>query len=168
VEAMVRSPGRSDVRGSVIEDSAIKQTAPMPPLFYSGCLGRSAWNPMDRIATVVFSDRLAIYPGWITARTWCSSSVKRIFQHASVRMEQATGPLGPSCTRAEPGALDKLVHWLNPVNRNETITVAQGPWTEPERREVISFAPSLTYHVLHHAGSLPSCSPAKGSSHCSR
>jgi hypothetical protein len=24
---------------------------------------------------------------------------------------------------AEPGLVDRFVHWLNPVNRNETITV---------------------------------------------
>jgi hypothetical protein len=27
--------------------------------------------------------------------------------------------------RAEPGLLDRTVHWLNPVNRNETIVIAR-------------------------------------------
>jgi len=27
--------------------------------------------------------------------------------------------------RVRPGALDRLVHWLNSVNRNETILVAR-------------------------------------------
>jgi hypothetical protein len=27
--------------------------------------------------------------------------------------------------RAEPGLVDRVVHWLNPVNRNEAIVVAR-------------------------------------------
>jgi hypothetical protein len=39
-------------------------------------------------------------------------------QHVS----QALGPLH-FVGRAEPGLLDQVVHWLNPVNRNVTISI---------------------------------------------
>ena len=43
------------------------------------------------------------------------------------RMEKLEGTLGELeiITRAEPGLVDRVVHWLNPVNRNETIIVAR-------------------------------------------
>jgi hypothetical protein len=40
------------------------------------------------------------------------------------RAEQAMGPLRV-IGRAEPGLVDRVVHWLNPVNRNEAIVVAR-------------------------------------------
>jgi hypothetical protein len=40
------------------------------------------------------------------------------------RVERSVGPL-EVLYRAEPGTLDRLVHWVNEVNRNETITVAR-------------------------------------------
>jgi hypothetical protein len=42
-------------------------------------------------------------------------------------MQRANETIGPLTVidRAEPGLVDKVVHWLNPVNRNETIVVAR-------------------------------------------
>jgi hypothetical protein len=120
VEALYGLRGRSDVRGLVIEDS-YQGTAPMPPLFYAGVWDVPVESYID--STVVFSDRLAIYPDGSRPNIVLFIGEEDL-PARMVRMEQATGPL-TILYRAEPGALDKLVHWLNPVNRNETITVAQ-------------------------------------------
>ena len=40
------------------------------------------------------------------------------------KLEEVLGPL-EVIGRAEPGFMDRLVHWLNPVNRNETIVIAR-------------------------------------------
>jgi hypothetical protein len=40
------------------------------------------------------------------------------------RIEAVMGPV-ELIGRAEPGFMDRLVHWLNPVNRNETIVIGR-------------------------------------------
>ena len=43
------------------------------------------------------------------------------------RMARVTVAMGPLevIGVAEPGVLDRTVHWLNPVNRNEAILIAR-------------------------------------------
>lgn len=120
VEAMAALKDVVDVRGIVIEDT-YKQTAPMPPLFYSGhwAMAVEPWTD----ATRDLGARLAAFPD--SARpNYVLFIGEEDLPARALRTTQAMGPLRV-VAQAEPGALDRLVHWLNPVNRNETILVAR-------------------------------------------
>lgn len=131
VEAMVALQDVPDVRGIVIEDS-FKQTAPMPPLFYSKHWGISVEPWTDPTADL--AARLAAFPDSHRPNVVIFVGEEDLASRIG-RVTAGMGPLEP-VARAEPGALDRLVFWLNPVNRNETILVAKArgpaiPGTSP-------------------------------------
>jgi hypothetical protein len=37
-------------------------------------------------------------------------------------------------TTIEPGFIDRLVHWLNPINRNKTVTIYRNTEFIPEKK----------------------------------
>jgi hypothetical protein len=117
VEAMLMLRGR-DVQGIIIEDTAEKDP-PMLPLFYSGHWGVTQQFLTDP-ATDIRSFAEQPPPGHR------ANVVLFIGQEdlpaRKARMEAALGPLRPIGV-AEPGLLDKVVHWLNPINRNVVILV---------------------------------------------
>lgn len=120
VEAMAALKDVDDVRGILVEDT-YKQTAPMPPLFYGGQWRASIepWtDPNADLAT-----RLSAFPDTTLPNYILFIGEEEIQQ----RIRKITSAMGPleEVHRAEPGALDRLVHWLNPVNRNEVIVVAR-------------------------------------------
>lgn len=120
VEAMAALDHVKDVRGIVIEDTH-DQKAPMPPLFY-GRQWRASIEPWTD-PTADLGARLTAFPD--------STRPNYVLfigeEHIQERMDRVTRAMGPlqQIRRAEPGALDRLVHWLNPVNRNEVIIVAR-------------------------------------------
>lgn len=119
VEAMVALQQVPNVRGIVIEDT-YKQTAPMPPLFYGRKWGITLEPWTDPTADL--GAQLAKYP--VEARPNVVLFIGE--EDLPDRIGRVTAHMGElkALYRAEPGVLDRLVHWLNPVNRNETILVA--------------------------------------------
>lgn len=120
VETMYALRQEADVRGVVIEDT-YKGSAPMPPLFYSGMWDMPVVQWTD--AAEDLHARLGAFPDSIRPNVVLFIGEEEIEQ----RIGRATSAMGPlqQIYRAEPGALDRLVHWLNPINRNETIIVAR-------------------------------------------
>lgn len=116
VEAMGLLRG-SGVGSLVIEDS-VEGDPPMMPLYY---LGR--WDVSQIMVTDTAMDVVAAWAGVPTERR--PGAVLFIgteqLPRRLARMELALGPLRYIGT-AQPGLLDRTLHWLNPVNRNETIT----------------------------------------------
>jgi hypothetical protein len=109
-----------EVRGMVIEDTA-EGEAPMPPLFYSGHWKATVlpWTDPEADLTA----ELARYPAEQRPNIvlfYGTEDLPRRMQ----RTTMATGPL-EIIGVAQPGLLDRTVHWLNPVNRNEAILVAR-------------------------------------------
>ena len=120
VEALYGLRGQPDVRGLVIEDT-FKGTAPMAPLFYAGIWDRPIQPYTD--STLALAEVLAAYPEPVRPNIVLFIGEESLTERMA-RIEKTMGPL-TVLYRAEPGALDRLVHWLNPVNRNESITVAR-------------------------------------------
>jgi hypothetical protein len=120
VEAMAALNDVPDVRGILIEGT-FDQTAPMPPLFY----GRQ-WSTTIEPWTDPTADlaaRLTAFPD-STLPNYVFFIGEEELPQRIARITNAMGPL-TLVQRAEPGALDRLVHWLNPVNRNEVILVTK-------------------------------------------
>lgn len=120
VEALYMLRGQPPVKGIVVEDTHGAEP-PWPPVFY---LGR--WQ-----ATIV---------PWADPAEDLAVELARYEDHRrpdivlffgtedlEARMERVMRQAGPLRVvgRAEPGLVDRVVHWLNPVNRNETIVVTR-------------------------------------------
>jgi len=106
------------VTGIIMEDSRLGE-APQAPLFYLGnyTAGLTYFNndTLDQRAAVM---------AWEPPRrpnTVCFVGTDDLAQRR-MAMERQLGRL-TLIGAAEPGLVDRLVHWLNPVNRNEMITV---------------------------------------------
>ncbi|MBZ0206090.1 MAG: glycosyltransferase family 39 protein [Flavobacteriales bacterium] len=117
VEAMLMLRDRT-VPGIIIEDTE-EQDPPMMPLFYLG-----QWGITQQYLTDPSAD--------IRAMADAPSPEHRanvvLFigtENLDERVQRVQNALGPLklIGAAEPGLLDRLVHWLNPVNRNVTITI---------------------------------------------
>jgi hypothetical protein len=120
VEALYMLHGAHDVRGLVIEDSA-EGSAPMPPLFY-GAQWRATVVPWTD-PTEDLSASLGRFPEHVRPNVVLFFGEDDMEERVA-RVEEAMGALR-EVGRAEPGLVDRVVHWLNPVNRNETIVVMQ-------------------------------------------
>ena len=122
VEAMTLLRDVPDVHGLVIEDTA-EGEAPLPPLYYLSNweVNVIPWTDPTRS----LGDELARYDADTRADVILFIGDKDL----SERMAKAEAAMGPLTLlgSAEPGFLDKVVHWLNPVNRNETILVMRAP-----------------------------------------
>jgi hypothetical protein len=118
VEALYMLRGQQDIRGLIVEDTA-EGEAPMPPLFYWG-----QWNATVQPWTDGTRDlfeQLTIYPTEVRPDVVLFFGLEDLDERIR-KAEAAMGPLR-EVGRAEPGLVDRVVHWLNPVNRNETIVV---------------------------------------------
>ena len=108
------------VQGLIVEDT-VEGDAPMPPLYYM-----RQWD----MEVIMYNDR---DPG-------LDSLIARLPDHRRPdhvlffgeeeldrRMDAITSITGDLriIDRVRPGLLDRVVHWLNPVNRNETIVIAR-------------------------------------------
>jgi len=120
VEALYALREQPPMRGILVEDSA-EGEAPMPPLFYLG-----KWD----ITVIPWTGAPGDLPALL--KTWEASGTPDVVlfigeEQLEQRMKATEAALGPLHVtgRAEPGLLDRTVHWLNPVNRNETIVIAR-------------------------------------------
>jgi hypothetical protein len=116
VEAMLMLRNRA-VSGLLIEDS-VEKDPPMMPLFYLG-----QWQVTQQAIT---DPNTPIGALWQQPAPGHRANVALFIGTDSLttrvhRMESALGPLQPIGT-AQPGLLDRVMHWLNPVNRNVVIT----------------------------------------------
>ena len=120
VEALYALRDVEDVRGLVMEDSA-EGEAPMPPLFYGGLWTTTVvpWTSRDGDLAA----ELARYPSAIRPNVVLFFGTEDLVDRMA-RVTVAMGPLEVIGV-AEPGVLDRTVHWLNPVNRNEAILIAR-------------------------------------------
>jgi predicted enzyme related to lactoylglutathione lyase len=93
----------------------------MPPLFYWGHWQATVvpWTSAD----ADLAEALATFPPDRRPNAVLFFGTEDLDERMQ-RAEQAMGPLRV-IGRAEPGLVDRVVHWLNPVNRNEAIVVAR-------------------------------------------
>lgn len=120
VEALYMLREQPPVKGIVIEDTHGAEP-PWPPVFYLGKWDATIvpWgDPADDLAT-----ELARYEPYRRPEIVLFFGVEDL-ETRMARLEAQVGPLHV-IGRAEPGLVDRVVHWLNPVNRNETIVVAR-------------------------------------------
>lgn len=120
VEAMYALRNERPLQGLLIEDSA-EGEAPMPPLFYLGQwdLNVVPWtDPSADLAAHLEQFGPEHRPEVIL---FCGTEDLKA---RMTRVSLAIGPLEVMGT-AEPGLMDRAVHWLNPVNRNETIVLTR-------------------------------------------
>jgi len=120
VEALYALRNERPLKGLLIEDTA-EGEAPMPPLFYLG-----QWD----VNVVPWTDPAADLSLYLERFSAAATPDVVLFfgledlDQRMVRTSMALGPLRVIGT-AEPGLVDRTVHWLNPVNRNETIVIAR-------------------------------------------
>jgi hypothetical protein len=122
VDAMTLLLGRTDVKGWIVEDSP-EHEPPMLPKYYSLQWPATVINVAD--TTLDLDSTMTL---WRTTPRLTPNYAFLIGNEdlpaRTARLERAMGPL-ETVGVAQPGLLDRLVHWLNPVNRNETITVVR-------------------------------------------
>lgn len=120
VEALYALRDLGPVTGLVVEDT-YEGEAPMPPLFYLG-----QWD----ITVLPWTQRTADLDSAFVAKSDRPRPNTVLFfgeeelVERKARLEQVMGPL-TIIGRADPGFIDRVVHRLNPVNRNETIVIAR-------------------------------------------
>ena len=121
-EALYALRDQRPIVGFVIDDIE-DESPPMPPLFYMGQwdmevipwgTAHSADNLADHLDSMRIQRRpdIALFIG------------EEDLDARIDRMERDYGTV-QVIGREEPGSIDRLVHWLNPVNRNETIVIAR-------------------------------------------
>lgn len=91
----------------------------MLPLFYLGQWGMIQQNYTDSTSDLRALVDLAPVEKRVNVVLFIG------VEDLSRRIDHVKNALGPLVLigRAEPGLLDRTMHWLNPVNRNEPITI---------------------------------------------
>ncbi|MBP6642013.1 MAG: glycosyltransferase family 39 protein [Flavobacteriales bacterium] len=120
VEAMDLLRTETPLRRLIMEDT-VEGEPPLPPLFYLG-----QWNvsvlfvldPKEPIPSVDPTQKRMDRPDGILF-----FGMEDLPQRMA-RVIATTGPLEVVAV-ARPGLVDRVVHWLNPVNRNEAILVTR-------------------------------------------
>jgi len=120
VEAMYGLREERPLRGILVEDS-VEGEAPMPPLFYLG-----QWD----MPVIPWKGTPGDLQGLVAERGNDVLPDIVLFigeEDLKARMDKVEQALGPLTILrlAKPGLLDRVVHWLNPVNRNETVLIAR-------------------------------------------
>ncbi len=118
VEAMLALREGAPVHGLVVDDT-VEHEPPWMPMYY---LGR--W----RASQLPYADPAEDLAGLIARLPADQRPDAVLFigqEDLDARKARMTALLGPlrGVAVAKPGLVDRVVHWLNPVNRNETITV---------------------------------------------
>ncbi|MCB0793056.1 MAG: glycosyltransferase family 39 protein [Flavobacteriales bacterium] len=120
VEAMKMLGGLPEVHGYIEEDSA-EGEAPLLPLYYMG-----RWDIGQAWVTDTTTDLCALRAGFIPAvrPNYVLFIGEEDLNGRMARVQRQLGPLRVE-GEARPSLVDRVVHWLNPVNRNETIVVTR-------------------------------------------
>lgn len=121
VEAMLALRTERPLGGLIVEDP--EEAPAMPPLFYLGQWDMGVFMLGPDKAEDDFGDLMR--KRGVAGREHHVLFVgeDRLAERMA-RMEESYGPVR-IIGRAEPGLIDRLVHWLNPVNRNEVIIFAR-------------------------------------------
>lgn len=121
VEAMLALRSERPLGGLIVQDS--EEAPAMPPLFYLGQwdMGVFPLGP-DEAGTDI---RELLLKHGVSGRDHHVLFIGEdgLAERVS-RFERQYGPVR-ILGRAEPGFIDRVVHWLNPVNRNEIIIFAR-------------------------------------------
>lgn len=120
VEAMEILREQPEVKGIIVEDT-YEHGPPMMPLFYLDDYEVGVIEVAD--TTFDLPSTIANYVPERQADHVLFFGLEDL-EARRARMEGIVGPL-TEVGRARPGFLDRTVHWLNPVNRNETIVVTR-------------------------------------------
>jgi hypothetical protein len=120
VEALYALRAQGSVTGLIVEDT-FEGEAPMPPLFYLG-----QWN----MTVLPWTQPTADLDSALLAKSDRPRPNTILFfgeEDLEARKQRIEAVMGPVelIGKAEPGFVDRLVHWLNPVNRNETIVIGR-------------------------------------------
>lgn len=117
VEAMLMMRNLA-VRGIIVEDTAL-QDPPMFPRFYWG-----NWDAPLRYLTDPATD-IRAWADEVPAERRADVVLFLGEEELPERVARMGAALGPMrlVGQAQPGLLDRVVHWLNPVNRNAVITI---------------------------------------------
>lgn len=120
VEALYALRGLGPVTGLIVEDTH-EGEAPMPPLYYLG-----QWS----MTVLPWTQPTADLDSALVAKIDRPRPNTILFfgeEDLDARKQRIEAVMGPVelIGRAEPGFMDRLVHWLNPVNRNETIVIGR-------------------------------------------
>ena len=120
VEAMDLLRSEAPLRRLIMEDT-VEGEPPLPPLFYLG-----QWNVN---VLFVLDTALPIPPMDTTQQRMDRPDAILFFgmEDLPKRMARVIAAVGPLevVAVARPGLVDRVVHWLNPVNRNEAILVTR-------------------------------------------
>ena len=133
VEAMRVVRGMSDVHGLLLEDT--EEGSPfMAPLYY-----RDVWDQSKD----PYGDRSVDLRDFYSKHAPEHRPNVVLFigrEHLVERLAHIMRTMGPMdyVGYARPGLLDRTLHWLNPVNRNEEVYIfrTRGPWPEPGSGQV--------------------------------
>jgi hypothetical protein len=117
-EAFLHLRDQPWARGVIIEDSH-EHDPPQAPLFYWGNWRAGVVYVPD--STVNVRDLVERWEPERRANVVMFLGEEDL-EHRIRRMTERTGAL-EKLDEARPGSLDRLLHWLNPVNRNETIFI---------------------------------------------
>ncbi|MBL7964362.1 MAG: glycosyltransferase family 39 protein [Flavobacteriales bacterium] len=120
VDAMYLLREAGNVRGFIVEDTH-EGEAPLMPLFYLGQWQMTVEQVTDPAQDL--GDLLVRYPDAVRPNVILFFGLEDL-EARQARAATALGRL-EEIGRAEPGLLDKVVHWLNPINRNETIVICR-------------------------------------------
>lgn len=118
VEAMAMLRAHPAIRGFIIEDS-VEGEAPWMPLYYWG-----RWDGVKDPYTDPKADMKALVE--LNAPGERANAILLVgTEQLEERVARATAAMGPLTFigAAQPGLLDRTLHWLNPMNRNEVILV---------------------------------------------
>ncbi|MBK7382763.1 MAG: glycosyltransferase family 39 protein [Flavobacteriales bacterium] len=122
VEALYSLRAQGPITGLILDDTE-EDSPPLPPLFYLGQWGLEVipWG------TAHANDHLGAYLDSLHIVRRPDIVLFMGDDHLDERMERMRTDYGDvtEIGRAEPGLIDRTVHWLNPVNRNETIVIAR-------------------------------------------
>ncbi|MCB9169254.1 MAG: glycosyltransferase family 39 protein [Flavobacteriales bacterium] len=120
VETMSLLRDMPEVHGYIEEDSS-EGEAPLLPLYYFG-----RWDLGQAWVTDTTTDLRALVDAYAPAQrpNIVLFVGKEDLDQRIARVQRQLGPLRIE-GEAEPGLVDRVVHWLNPVNRNETIVITR-------------------------------------------
>ncbi len=118
VEAMTMLRAMKGVTGLIIEDT-MEHDAPLPPLFYWGTWG----HPQDPYTDNSIDLKTLVD---LNKPPFRANTVLFIGnEHMVERLHHVSVAMGPmeymGCAR--PGLLDRILHWLNPLNRDAVILI---------------------------------------------
>ncbi len=118
VMAMTMLHNAKEVRGIIVEDSYGKDTPMLPRYYWRN------WTAPIATYTDTTADLRAMVNGYPEAQrpNYVLFIGEEELPQRMARTQRALGGLDP-VGRAEPGLLDRVMHRLNPVNRNETIVI---------------------------------------------